>query len=534
MNAFLRSARRRLRVVWAFATAQWMGPVVAATALALVLAGRARPWTWPEPVAFVAVALVAVGVLAVAGLRPLPPLVVARAVDRGLMSGDVFATALELDRGRATSPFAGQVRARAEALASGRTAKDAVPLPLDRQRVGATLLLLAVAFALAVAHSAQDDVRAQLRREQAVAATEAERLREAADEARQPGEAAAEPAVAALERAAAELADAKTLDAALSAIEREAAELAAEVDPDFLAAKAATVGLERSLETAPLLGRPGTAADQLAAAGDALSSLSAEELSELATRLEALAATQLGASREAGDALLDAAAALHSGDLTLAAAALDQAAAAHGDATERVTADEARLAAVGQLALSAQRLRDGAAAAGASGANGDGSGSGTGSGSGQGDGNGDGAGSGSGTGSGSGQGSGQGSNGSPSGEVTGAAGGSGSGQGGQGTAGGSGRSAGTGGSVDEASVVAPIARGEDGEEVVVPGQIGAGPSEVTGRHQGLTTRGTARVSARNAIPLYRSQAVRALDRLNLSPSTRALVRAYFDTLAAEQ
>lgn len=51
MLAFLRRMRRRLRLVWAWATAAWVAPAVAGVALAAVVVGWLRPWAWPEPAA---------------------------------------------------------------------------------------------------------------------------------------------------------------------------------------------------------------------------------------------------------------------------------------------------------------------------------------------------------------------------------------------------------------------------------------------------------------------------------------------------
>src|SRR5207253_459461 len=110
-------------------------PAIAATVLAFVLVGRVRPWAWPEQAALLLVAA-AVPVLAVAGVaRRVPPGVAARAADRGLETGDAFATALELDAGRLPDgPLADRVRRRAAALAAGRRAGDAVRFRLEGRR----------------------------------------------------------------------------------------------------------------------------------------------------------------------------------------------------------------------------------------------------------------------------------------------------------------------------------------------------------------------------------------------------------------
>lgn len=67
MTELLAGVRRRLRLAWGVATGQWLAPAVAVVALGLVVAGRLRPWAWPEPAA-VGVAVAAVVALVVAAL----------------------------------------------------------------------------------------------------------------------------------------------------------------------------------------------------------------------------------------------------------------------------------------------------------------------------------------------------------------------------------------------------------------------------------------------------------------------------------
>src|ERR687898_367288 len=95
---------------------------VALAALALVLAGRMRPWAWPERAALVMVGLVVLGVALLALVVRIPPLLAARAADRGLRTGDAFAAALELAETPGVLPE--RVRGRAAALASGTRARD--------------------------------------------------------------------------------------------------------------------------------------------------------------------------------------------------------------------------------------------------------------------------------------------------------------------------------------------------------------------------------------------------------------------------
>ena len=118
--------------------------------------------------------------------------------------------------------------------------------------------------------------------------------------------------------------------------------------------------------------------------------------------------------------------------------------------------------------------------------------------------------------------------------MAGAQGGAGAGQGGAGTPGGTGDGGGDGNgdgsTIEESTIAAPTATGTDGERIVVPGQSGEGPSETTGRANGATRTGAARVTVREALPSYRVEAGRALSRLQLSPSVRSVVRSYFDSL----
>lgn len=147
LGELLRSVARRLRLAWGLATAGMVLPAVLALAVVVVGVGRVVPWAWPEPVALAVVGvIVVVAAMALALRIPLP--IAARAADRGLVTGDAFATALELGPGL---PFTERVQERALRLAAGRRAADAVPLPFDRRRlvVGAALLVLALGLALA-------------------------------------------------------------------------------------------------------------------------------------------------------------------------------------------------------------------------------------------------------------------------------------------------------------------------------------------------------------------------------------------------
>jgi hypothetical protein len=104
------------------------------------------------------------------------------------------------------------------------------------------------------------------------------------------------------------------------------------------------------------------------------------------------------------------------------------------------------------------------------------------------------------------------------------------GRGGPGTPNGSGHNASVG--LQSATVYDPIAGG-DGEQINLGGRPGQGPTTAAGRGQGQHRASGAQVPLERALPYYRAEATRALDSLNLPPSLRALVRAYFDSLGAE-
>ncbi|MCB0992552.1 MAG: hypothetical protein KDB16_16350, partial [Acidimicrobiales bacterium] len=155
LEAVINAGRRRMRVLWAVATAQRVLPAAAGVGLALAVLARLRPWTWPEPAALVAplamLLVVAVGAVAMR----IEPLVVARAIDNGSGSRDALATAFEVSE---SDPFGARVleRARASVPADLGTA---LPVRIDwRPWAGAAALIVATAALVLVANP-QDAVR---------------------------------------------------------------------------------------------------------------------------------------------------------------------------------------------------------------------------------------------------------------------------------------------------------------------------------------------------------------------------------------
>jgi hypothetical protein len=457
--------------------------------------------------------------------------VAARAADKELDTRDAFATAVELSSGRLPDgPLTAAAQRRAATLAAGRKAAEAVRLRMVPRRLALSGVLGLLAVGLAVVPNHQDDVRARKAAEQALARAEAENVRKAAEALPKKADGKKSEAARQLEALARELERAQSLDRAKAAVNRTAATLGQQLSKDFLAEKAAVRGLERSLAARPLPGGAGSAAEQLQQAAAALAGLSAEEQAKLAERLSALAAAQAVGNPEAASALEAAAGALREGDAGVAATALGQASSAQATATSSVAGQEAAASALGDLAAVQASLAAGPPseqqAAGAGQGQGQGSGSGKGSGQGQGQGQG------SGQGQGQGQGSG-GQGGGGSGKVGGAKGAGGQGgTGGAGTADGSGANASVG--LQEQSVFDPDnPTGPDGEQLNLGGSQGQGRDRTIGKGQGPTAAGGTRIPLSQALPRYSAQATRALEGLNIPPSLRALVRAYFDSLATE-
>lgn len=543
MLDLLVAVRRRLRWTWTAATLQWVGPAVALAALVLVVAGRLRPWAWPEPAAVVVAVVAVLAVVAVARVVRIPDMVAARAADRGLDSRDALAAALEVGDDPGVLPE--RVRGRAATVASGVTARDAVPVPRAGRRLAVTTLAALSAVGLAWAPNAQDDVRRERAAEQAELEAEADDLREAAAALEErPSAGEAERAMAEeLRNLADELEGADSLDEGLEALARARADVQAQLPADMLAQRAAATGLDRSLEAAPLPGTTGgSAAEQLEQLAEGLAGLSPEDQAALAARLEELAATQALGNPAAAEALDAAAAALAAGDIAGAQAALGEAAAAQLAASASAQAGEAAMAATGAIDASAADVQSQASGNGAgeqAGGSGEGQGEGEGQGQGQGDGSGSGQGSGqgSGSGSGAGSGSGQGGGGSPSGSV-GAGGtrsGSGSGQGGQGQpTGGSGTGdqppAGEERGAGEVLVYDPTYT--EGDQLDAGGSGSGGrPGETVGRTNGATGSGQVQVPLSQVIADYQRRASEALGRGELAPSSEDLVRTYFDAIA---
>ena len=517
IESFLGRLRRRLRLVWAWATTAWVAPVVATVVVATVAVGWLLPWGWPEPAAFgvlgVVLSLVGVG----AAVQRLPSAAVARAADRGLATGDSFAAALQF-RGSG-GPFAEAIEQRAEAVATGADPAQAAPFRSYQRRWLLSGALLTLALGLAVAPNPQDQVRADRAATNELLEATADRLDEEAEALAESPE--NEPIVDQVTTLAQELRQADDLAAAQQLLDDAQRTLASARPDNFASQRAATEGLDRSLADRPLSGPAGQqakpAAQQLADTADDLGQLSPEDqaaLDKLAERLGDLAATQSAGNPAVADALAEAAAALGAGDVAGAQAALGEAALAQGAAAGAVAAQLGANQAAGALANAQAAL--GKAAAG------------QGQGAGQDQGQGAGPGQGAGQGQGQGAGQGQGGGGGAQGQVSGAAGGTGSGRGGAGTSRGGDQARID--SNDGATIIDPLSL-TPGDETSLGGVPGGASAEVIGQGDGPTTAGLARVPLAEIVGQYADRATTAADQQRLAPSQRRLVGDYFDLLS---
>ena len=508
---FLSAVRRRIRWAWLAAAAQRWAPVAAGTALLLVAAARVVPLPWLEPAALLVGAGTVVALTARCLTLPVSPRAAARSADRSLGTGDAFSTWLQF--AGLPGVFGDGIRARGEAAARRADARAAVPVSVRWRPLLAAGVALLAAVGVALVFEPATRAASIGETERAALAEEAEGLRARAEEIAAGPEVSPERAALAaqIQQLVEQLERAPDLDAGLAALEQARSELEAGINDYFPAEKSAAQGLNRSLDARPLAEGHAGAAAQLEALGAAVGSLSEQERTALAERLEALSVTQTAGNPAAAEALAEAGGALASGDLGRAADALNGAAAAQRAGEASVRDQTAR-------ANTADLLADAASRLGTHGGEGQGPGA-----AGQGAGNPSGAAAEPGGGAGQG---GQGA-GSPSGAVTGAGGGTGEGRGGQGTPAGRGDST-ESGDRDVPTVWEP---GAAVDEQQVGGTSTSDQATTVGQGQGLTGVSGARVPVDSVLSDYLAEAVESLDRGRIPPASRALVQRYFDVLA---
>ncbi len=547
------------------ATAQWGAPWLFAGAALLLVLGWIRPWAWTGRASLGIVAVVGVGLLFRTATMRIALMTAALAADRRLDSGSVFATALEVRGDTAPGLFGARVLARAEEFASTADVRTAIPVRAQPRRMAVGAVAGVAALGLAFGPNPQDEVRAGHRRLRTQLQSVATPIRRAANLALLQARSPLQQRVAQRLLSTAEtLERAASLKVARAELQRSATALRLLNGPEGLAAKAATVGLERSLATRPLIdeGADMGAVDQLMAVGASAGSRSTAQQAKVAQRLAALANAQRTGNPVAAGALDRAAKALRNGDAKGAQRALDAAAAAQRSAATAAAGADAAAAGAAALesadsSLSVAQSRAGQSGSGRSGSGRSGSGqsgggqsaagqSGTGrKGQGQAPGQGQGQAQGSGRkGPGQGHGQGQGSDpgrgvasggvggtGSPSGVVGGAN--DGLGAKGRGVRG----QVGTGGpnvkpepGVEGLSGTLVFAV-TPGHNVTLTGPRHAGPTKTVGKVAGATKTGVAKVALATALPEYQAAASRAATVLDVPASQRAVVRAYFEALA---
>jgi len=502
--AVVDAARRRLRARYGAALVSFGAPLVAGICVALVALTWVTPWVWPQTAAAAVVVISVVGWLWRTLRQPISRLGAASVLDRRCRTHDALGAGLvEVERADA---FGAAIRDRAVAAAEATSVPAILPVRLDVRRLLVALALALIAVAGLVVPNRHDEARAAAAAEQRTIAAATEELEDLVEEL--GDEPLAEETADQLEALLAELDGLDDIDTALEELRTAQSQLDLATPRSHLSQRAATSGLERSLDAQPLPGAAsGAAADQLDQLSRSMEDLTAEETAALADRLDALAATQAAGSPAVSAAMAAAADAVRSGDLGAAASALAEASAAHRSQSDQVERGDTAARAADATRRAAEDLAE----------HGEG---------GQGQGQGQGEGQGQGQGAGQGRGGGQ-----PSGEVAGSTGGTGAGQGGQGQSGQTGDNPGARGEEPE---VAPPLEGEGfGDPLDLAGAAGGEPGAVVGEGDTRSGPGVITRSQAETLAEFADRAAEALDSLQLSPTDQQLVARYFEHLNEE-
>ena len=516
-----------MRLAWLSATAQRYAPYLGLVIVIVFAVDWLTRFDQGLVLTGMLVGVFSLVLLARAATLRITPWDASRAAERGLRARDALTTALEFsdpnDRVHQV------IQERADRIAADSRAVDAIPIATDRIRLrqlataGALALLIGLLPPIGSSPALSSDLDAALDAE----AEQIERIAEAVAESDVD---TAEEIVAELERLAEELRQAESLEQALQSLQDTETRLGEQVDPRFMAQKAAVQGLARDLALRPLVdGAPLDASSQLDELADSLDALSDPELSALENRLSDLAESQAAGNPGLSSQLSEAARALSSGDLGAAAQSLRNAASDQASGLEGARGQQALTETQRALEGARSRLSGGQ---GQPGDNNQGEGQGEGQGQGQGEGQGEGQGQGQGQGQG-----GAGQGGQPSGgsgQISGVAPGDGNAavQGSQGSVGAGGtQDHGTG--VETADVFSPLEEGALSDLVQVGIDGGSGDGSILGRADAPTARGQSVVPYAQVLPEYLNQAADALGQLQLPPSMRGIVQTYFDLLAEE-
>ena len=516
IRAFYRRIRLRMRLAWLSETAQVYAPYVASAMAALFLVDWMMGWDWALPTAGFLLAIYVVALLLGAAFLRISSWDASRAAERGLGIPATLTTALEFDD--AENEVHVGIQDQAREITARADPGQAIPVPMrrDKLRLVAYAAALALIFALLPTPGADLALSSDSATALEAEAREAEKLASAIEQA---DIANSEEISSELLSLAEQLREARTLEEGLAALDSSEKRLTADVDPRFLAQKAAVQGLARDLALRPLVdGAPLDAAEQLEALAERLDELSDPELRSLQDRLADLAEAQASGNPSLSSQLTTASNALSRNDLNEARQSLNEAARGQQAGLNHARDQQALSETLRALSAASARLQ--------------GQGQGDGEGAGQGEGEGEGQGQGQGGGQGPGQ-DGQAGEG-PSGMISGVSPGDGSaaGQGGEGTVG-SGSSSEGGSEARTSDIYDPVDSGGISDLLQVDIEGGSADGDIVGRGDAPTERGESVVPYAQVLPEYLNEAADALRTLRLPPSMRGIVQTYFDQLANE-
>jgi hypothetical protein len=512
IRAFYRRIRLRMRLAWLSETTQVYAPYLMVAIVALFVVDWLTDWDS----ALASAALLLAAYLLALGIGALVLRIsswdASRAAERGLGIRSTLSTALEFDDPE--NDVHQGIQALARQIAAGADTRRAIPVPVrkDKLRQVAYGTALALVFALLPALGGSTALSGDMA---TALEAEARELEELAKSIQQADVANSEQISEELLTLAQQLREARTLEEGLAALDSTEKRLTADVDPQFLAQKAAVQGLARDLALRPLVdGAPLGAAEQLEELAERLNELSDPELRSLKDRLADLAAAQASGNPELSSQLASASNALSQGDLTVARQSLNQAARGQQTGVSEARDQQALSETLRALSSVSARLQ------------------------GEGQGQGDGEGQGQGQGQGDGQGQGQGQNGQAGGGaggvISGVSPGDGNatGQGGQGTVG-SGNPDESGSEAQVTDIYDPVDTGNLSDLLQVTIEGGSADGDIVGRGDAPTERGQSVVPYAQVLPQYLNEAADALQTLRLPPSMRGIVQRYFDQLANE-
>ena len=517
IRSFYRRIRLRMRLAWWADTAQIFAPYLGLAIVTFVLLDWLTEWSFALPGAILLVAAYLIALCIAALTLRITSWDASRAAERGLGIPSTLSTALEFDDPE--NEVHRRIQEQARKITAQADPGRAIPVPVRREklRLVAYAAVLAFIFALLPTPGADTALSSDSETALEAEAREAEELAHAIEQAEVANSEEISNELLAL---AQQLREARTLEEGLAALDSTEKRLTADVDPRFLAQKAAVQGMARDLALRPLVdGAPLDAAEQLEALAERLEELSDPELRSLQDRLADLAEAQASGNPSLSSQLASASNALSRNDLNEARRALNEAASGQQAGLSQARDQQALSETLRALSAASARLQ--------------GEGQSDGEGEGQREGEGQGS-----QGQGQGEGQGQGQNGqaggSPSGTISGVSPGDGSaaGQGGQGTVG-AGNSRETGSEAQTSDIYDPVDSGRISDLLQVNIEGGSADGDIVGRGDAPTERGESVVPYAQVLPEYLNEAADALRTLRLPPSMRGIVQTYFDQLANE-